>query len=136
MSDSLVEARWRSGSLRFEAEGRSGISVVLDGDSGEGPSPPETLLISLAACMGVDVVEILNKMRVPLDALVVRVEADRRPEPPRRFTAIRMLYRVEGVPAADHPKLERAVTMSRETYCSVLHTLRPDLDLAIRIETA
>jgi putative redox protein len=65
---------------------------------------------------------------------VVRAEGYRRSEPPRRFTAIRLTYRARGVPEADREKLQRAVDLSRETYCSVLHTLQPDLDLDILIE--
>jgi putative redox protein len=94
----------------------------------------EMLLMSLAGCMGVDVVDILTKMRVPLGGLAVRVEADRRKEPPRRLLAVRLTYRVEGVPASDRGKLQRAIDLSRERYCSVLHSLQPDLDLDIRIE--
>jgi putative redox protein len=108
--------------------------VVVDGDGRDGPSPMEMLLMSLAGCMGVDVVDILTKMRVPLGGLAVRVEADRRAEPPRRLLAVRLTYRVEGVPASDRGKLQRAIDLSRERYCSVLHSLQPDLDLDIRIE--
>jgi putative redox protein len=133
VSDTTVEARWDDG-LRFEAVGRSGATVLLDGDGAVGPSPMETLLIALAGCMGADVVEVLRKMRIPLAGLVVRAEGDRRPEPPRRFTAIRLSYRADGVPAADRGKLQRAVDLSRDTYCSVLHTLQPDLDVTIVVE--
>ena len=133
MSDVAIEARWVGG-LRFEAVGRGGVPMALDGDSADGPSPPEALLMSLGACMGVDVVDILTKMRVPLAALTVRVEGDRRADPPRRYTAVRLVYRASGVPDADRPKLERAVDLSRDRYCSVWHTLRPDLELAIGIE--
>jgi putative redox protein len=132
VSDTVVEARWDDG-LRFRAEGRSGVPIVLDGASEEGPSPPEALLMSLATCMGVDAVDILGKMRVELGGFSVRVEGDRRPEPPRRYLAVRMTFTAEGMPPGDRPKLERAVALSRERYCSVLHSLQPDLDLAIRI---
>ena len=127
-----VEARW-DGGMRFETAGRSGVPVVVDGDKTGGPSPMESLLIALATCMGADVVEILTKMRVPFDGLAVRVEGDRRPEPPRRYVAIRLVYDVEGVPEPARDKLSRAVELSRDKYCSVLHTLRPDLEVTIRI---
>jgi putative redox protein len=133
VSDITVEARWQDG-LRFESAGRGGAAVVLDGDAEAGPSPMEALLMALVGCMGVDVVDILRKMRVPLAGLVVRADGDRRAEPPRRFTAIRLSYRADGVPAADREKLQRAVDLSRDTYCSVLHTLQPDLDITVLIE--
>lgn len=134
MSDTEVRSRWLGG-LRFEASGRANVPVVVDGDGKEGPTPMETLLISLVACMGSDVVDILTKMRVSFDTLAVGVEGDRRPEPPRKYTALRLVYRVEGVPDGNAEKLERAVALSRETYCSVLHSLRPDIDVSIRIES-
>jgi putative redox protein len=133
VSDMVVEVHWE-GELRFEAMGRGGVPVVTDGDGAAGPSPMELLLIGLAGCMGVDVVDILKKMRVPIEGLVVRAEGDRRAEPPRRFQSVRLTYQVQGVPDGDRDKLQRAVDLSRDTYCSVLHTLQPDLDLAIRIE--
>lgn len=130
-----VEVRWDHG-LQFEATGRSGVSSVIDGDGEAGASPVESLLIALASCMGADVVELLNKMRVPFGGLSVKAEGDRRPDPPRRYTAIRLVYRAEGVAEDAHAKLHRAVDLSRATYCSVLHTLQPDLDLSIRIDAS
>lgn len=133
MSDVAVELQWDR-ALRFEATGASGVPTVVDGESAAGASPVESLLIALAACMGSDVVDLLNKMRVPFDGLAVHAEGDRRPEPPRWYTAIRLIYEVNGIPPDAQAKLERAVDLSREKYCSVLHTLRPDLDLSIRID--
>lgn len=133
MSDATVEVHWDHG-LQFEARGRSGVTTVVDGDGVAGASPVESLLIALASCMGADVVELLKKMRVPFAGLSVRAEGDRRPDPPRRYTAIRLVYRVDGVAGDADAKLQRAVDLSRDTYCSVLHTLQPDLDLTIRIE--
>lgn len=134
MSDVFVRARWQRG-LRFEAVGKAGVPVLIDGDGQAGITPVETLAVSLAGCMGSDVVDILGKMRVDLEALTVRVEGDRRPEPPRRYTAMRLVFGVTGVPESDADKLQRAVDLSRDRYCSVLHTLSPDLDVVIRIET-
>jgi putative redox protein len=128
-----VEVRWQDG-LRFEAVGGAGVPVMLDGDRTSGPSPTEALLMGLAGCMAVDVVDILKKMRVPFSGLAVRADGERRADPPRRFTAVRLVYRVEGMPESEQDKLQRAIDLSRETYCSVLHTLRPDLDVEILIE--
>jgi putative redox protein len=135
LSDVTVQVVWEGG-LRFEGRGRAGVPVLLDGDTARGPSPTETLLMGLAACMGADVVDILKKMRVPLESLSVRAEGDRRPEPPRWYTAIRLTYETRGIPGEDADKLQRAVDLSRDKYCSVLHTLRPEVDVEIRIEAA
>ena len=121
--------------MRFEVVGKAGVPVVVDGDGEVGITPVETLAVSLAGCMGADVVDILGKMRVELEGLTVGVEGDRRAEPPRRYTAIRLVFGAIGVAEADDDKLQRAVDLSRDRYCSVLHTLDPDLDVTIRIET-
>ena len=134
MSDVVVQARWQGG-LRFEATGKAGVPVLVDGDGEAAITPVEALAVSLAGCMGADVVDILGKMRVALDTLTVAVEGDRRPEPPRRYTALRLVFGATGVPDADADKLQRAVDLSRDRYCSVLHTLSPDLDVSIRLET-
>ena len=91
------------------------------------------VLLGLAGCMGVDVVDILKKSRVPVEALEVEVEGERAPDPPRRYVRIHLVYRVKGPGEEDQAKLERAVALSRDKYCSVLHSLRPDLDLSIDI---
>ena len=134
MSDVLVRARWQGG-LRFEAVGKAGVPVLVDGDGEAAITPVESLAVSLAGCMGSDVVDILGKMRVGLETLTVGVEGDRRPEPPRRYTAVRLVFAVTGVAEADAEKLRRAIDLSRDRYCSVLHTLSPDLDVSFRIET-
>ncbi len=132
MSAAEVHLRWKEG-LTFVGGANGGPEITTASGGGEGPSPTQLLLLSLAGCMGVDVCDILGKSRVPLEELEVVVEGDRAAEPPRRFLAIRLTYRIRGPSDADHGKVERAVQLSRDKYCSVLHTLRPDLDLDIRI---
>jgi len=87
----------------------------------------ETLLLSLAACLGSDVVTIVGKMRVRLTGLDVSVEGERAENDPRRYTRIHLHCVADGVPEADAPKLDRALELSLQKYCSVFHTLRPDL---------
>jgi putative redox protein len=134
MSSSKVGLRWTGQGLAFVGGAEGGPQITLESGGGAGPSPTQLLLMSVAGCMGVDVVMILEKSRVPLESLEVEVEGDRVEDPPRRFKAVRITYRVKGPADEDQAKLERAVDLSRHKYCSVLHTLRPDLDLDIRIE--
>lgn len=133
MADVAVALRWTGEGLRFDggAEGRPWIRV--DGSKETGPSPMQLLLLALAGCMGADIVDILGKMRVPLEALELRLEGDRAPEPPRRYLRIRILCETRGVSEEDEPKLRRAVALSEEKYCSVLHTLRPDCEIATEV---
>jgi putative redox protein len=94
----------------------------------------EALLLSLGGCMAIDIRAILEKGRVPLEELVVDVEGERATEPPQRFVRIHMDVRAVGPGEADRAKVERAVQLSRDKYCSVFHTLRPDMDVEIRIQ--
>jgi putative redox protein len=121
--------RWSGEGLRFDTEGDG--AVVIDGDAKDGPSPMQALLLGLAGCMAIDVVMILQKMRVPLTGMTVRVEGERAPEPPRRFEKIRLVYETTGLPREAEDKLDHAIELSREKYCSVLHTLRPDTAISI-----
>ncbi len=119
-------------------EGRTGNSrpIHLDGDSTAGPSPMEALLMSLGGCMGIDIQAILEKGRIPIETLEVSMEGDRAGSLPKRFTAVRMTVRIQGPQEGDLPKVERAVQLSRDKYCSVFHSLQPDLDVDIQIELA
>lgn len=136
MADSRVRLLWTGEGHAFRGGRPDGPEVLLDGDGREGPSPTDSLLLALGGCMGVDVVMILEKMRVPLAGLAVEVEGDRRADPPRRFTRLHAVFRVEGVPADESAKVERAVRLSSERYCSVLHTLGSDVPFTTEIVEA
>ncbi len=133
MSESLLvhaELVW-AGELKFGATSGE-TAIVLDGDHAAGPSPMQALGEALAGCMATDVVLILTKGRHGLRALRVSFAGERAPSPPKRFTRVLMTFHVTGdVPAA---AVERAIALSRETYCSVFHTLRPDLEVTTSFE--
>jgi putative redox protein len=134
VADVNVELRWQVEKLRFRGRREGGPEITIDGDSVDGPSPMSTLLLSLGGCMGADIVDIATKMRLPITDFELRIEGDRRPEPPRRYTALRMTCIVSGVDEADRPKVLRAIELSRETYCSVIHSLRQDIQFSIDLE--
>jgi putative redox protein len=119
--------------FRGTAGEKGTATLVLDGSSADGPSPMEALLLSLAGCMAVDIQMILEKGRVPLDTLEVEVEGERAPTPPKRYIRIVMDVRTRGPAEEDRGKVERAVELSRDKYCSVFHTLDPELETEIRI---
>jgi putative redox protein len=117
--------------LQFEAR-TAKTSFTIDSKGVGGPSPPEALAVALAGCMAIDVVDIVTKGRHPLTALSADLVAERAVDPPRRFVAVSLHIVASGdVPPA---AVERALQLSRDKYCSVLHTLRPDIPFATTFE--
>jgi putative redox protein len=116
---------WQDG-LRFIGGEPGGPTITVDGDNQQGPGPMLTLLLAAAACSGSDVVSILEKMRVGLRELRIEVSGTRREEQPRRYVAIHLDYRIGGEDI-DPAKARRAIDLSLEKYCSVIHSLAPDI---------
>jgi putative redox protein len=85
--------------------------------------------------MAIDVVDILRKSRQDVDRCDVEITGERRKDPPRRFTSVHMEFRLVGREIS-RSRAEHAVDLSRTTYCSVWHTMAPDveLDIALTIE--
>jgi putative redox protein len=99
-------------------------SVVLSGQAdGIGVKPSEMLLIALAACSSVDVVEILEKKRLKLSLLEVITTGERDPEPPWAYRKIHVKYRLGGHGLTDKAVMQ-AIDLSQEKYCSVAATVR------------
>ena len=119
--------------LYFIGMTQRGYEVEYDPAYVAGCSPTETLLLSVAGCLAIDVVTILRKMRCELTSFRVEVEGVRNLTPPQYYTSITLLIHVsgEGITAK---KMGRAIALSREKYCSVYHSLRKDLNLEIRYE--
>ena len=97
----------------------------LDGDGRDGVSPVQALGFALASCMGADVALILTRGRHPLRALRAHLTAHRAETDPRRFVSVALRFEVEG--AVPQEAVERALALSREKYCSVWHSMRPDI---------
>lgn len=116
-----ARVKW-AGDMSFVAESGSGHAVVLDaspdiGGRNLGFRPMEMLLAGTGGCTAIDVMLILRKMRQEVTDCVVELEADRAETDPKVFTAIRMRYVVTGR-GLERAKVERAVKLSAETYCS------------------
>ena len=99
-------------------------SVVLSGQkNGIGVSPSETLLIALAACSSVDIVEILEKKRKKLTLLEVTASGEQDPDPPWAYRKIHVIYRLGGQGLTDKA-VAQAIQLSQDKYCSVAATVR------------
>lgn len=130
----MATVTWTSG-MAFEAE-QEGQRILIDVPGPDGTSrgvrPKGLLLTGLGGCTGVDVVSILEKMRVPFEGLAVEVRAEESESHPKVFTTIRVTYRFRGrnLPM---DKLTRAVQLSQEKYCGVSAMLGKTAAIATEI---
>ena len=113
--------KWVEGRT-FIGESGSGHKVVLGtafGPEGRtpGPSPMEMVLIGTGGCSAFDVVHILEKGREAVEDCVVEIDAERADKDPKVFTRIHMHFVVKGR-ALPANKVERAISLSVEKYCS------------------
>lgn len=99
-------------------------SVVLSTpDEGVGIKPSELLLIAVASCSAVDVVEILEKKRMPLTSLEISATGEQDQDPPWTFRKIFVHYRIGGKNLTEKA-VSQAIQLSEEKYCSVAATIR------------
>ncbi|MGB7263273.1 MAG: OsmC family protein [Albidovulum sp.] len=105
----------------FIGEAGTGHKIAFGTAHGDGtkpgPSPMELLLIGTGGCSAYDVVSILEKGRERIEDCVVELDADRAETDPKVFTRIHMHFIVKGR-ALDPKKVERAIDLSVEKYCS------------------
>ena len=118
-----VTVRWLN-DRNFVGIDSTGHSVVLSGQkNGIGVSPSQMLLVALAACSSVDVVEILEKKRAILNLLEVIATGEQDPEPPWTYRHIHVKYRLGGLNLTAKA-VEQAIGLSQDKYCSVSATIR------------
>ena len=120
-----ISLTWQRG-LVFSGGEPGGPAATIDGDNAMAPGPMLTLLLAAGACSGSDVVLILEKMRVPPTELRIELAGVRRAEDPRRYTAIHFHYHLAG-DGLDEARARRAIELSIAKYCSVIHSLAPDI---------
>ena len=120
------------GGMRYRGGPAGGPTMLVDGEKAAAPSPVDALLVAIASCSAIDVVDYLEKRRTPAASLSVSVRFSRAPSPPRRLTQAHLTFRV----ASDSPRehVERAVQLSFEKYCSVSNSLAEDLALDYSVE--
>lgn len=119
------------GDLRFNAA--SGDSrLLMDSDGLAGPSPMQVLACALAGCMGIDLVHILTRGRHPVTSLRATLVGHRAHDHPFRFVRIELTFTIGGAVPPD--AVARAVSLSREKYCSVWQSMRQDIEFIITCE--
>jgi Predicted redox protein, regulator of disulfide bond formation len=137
MSDKhSIKTAWIGG-LAFEAD-VNGHKVVMDapvegGGQNAGPGPKKLQLVALSGCTGMDVVSILQKMRVPIEKVSIEVQGDVSDEHPKHYTKMHVIYEFTGK-NLPMDKLEKAVKMSEETYCGVEALYRKAIEVTSEIK--
>ena len=116
--------------LYFMGTTQRGYEVEFDVRYEEGCSPTETLLLSIAGCLSIDVVHILRKMRCDITKFEISADGTRKPDPPQYYTSIDMMIHISGE-GLTPKKIDRAIALSKEKYCSVYHSLRKDIEVNV-----
>jgi putative redox protein len=119
---------WKGGKAFDSLKENSKIEI----DGAAGFNPKALLLSGLSACSGIDVVEILEKMRVPFANLQVDAEAEQTADHPRVFKTIHLTYQLE-TEEENRDKIKKAIDLSLEKYCGVAAMLKKNSDILYEI---
>ena len=107
----------------FEASNERGHTIMVEGGRSVGgkdtaPYPTELFMMSHAACTAVDIVDLLKKMRQPLQHLEIELDGQRAQDQlPKLFTSIHLHYKLYG--DIKPSKAEKAISLSVEKYCTI-----------------
>ena len=125
--------KWISGKQFIGIDSTKHSVVLSTPDEGVGIKPSELLLLAVASCTAVDVVEILTKKRMPLDHLEIQCTGEQDQDPPWTFRKIHLRYIVggKGLTGKD---VAQAIQLSEEKYCSVAATVRATAEIVTEFE--
>lgn len=132
-----VTTTWKQ-NLQFESDNPSGHSVLIDtsienGGQNSGLAPKAMMLSSLAGCSGLDVISVLNKMKVTVNDLKIIVTGELTEEHPKYYHSVQVVYQFFGK-ELPQDKLKKAVDLSVEKYCGVMEMFRKFAEVTIEIE--
>ncbi len=116
--------------LIFVGRTQEGYEIEFDAHVQWGCKPTDALLLSLAGCMGIDVVMFLQKMKMDLEGFKVDMIGERNATPPQFFKKVEIILHLTGK-NLNAKKVARAVSLSHEKYCSVYNSLRKDMDVKV-----
>ena len=117
-----IKTVWKDNNI-FETD-VDGHNIIIDlakdaGGDDAGPRPKKFVLVAAAGCSGLDVVEIVKKMRIDIKGFNIQIESDVTDEYPKQYTNLKVVYEFEGENLPKE-KLERACQLSFDNYCGVL----------------
>ena len=113
-----IEAEWQGGGAFIGQNVSGGMVQMGKLNDQPGVSPMELLLVGLAGCTGVDIVDIMAKKREPLKALKIKVRGKRAEDFPQIYKEIEITYLIWGE-GIQSKSVEQAIQLSEEKYCSV-----------------
>jgi putative redox protein len=112
---------------QFEAD-HEGNTIKIDGDKEKGHGPKALLLSALAGCSGIDVVDILGKMKIEFTSLRMETEATLSDEHPKVFTGVHITYYIQSA-GENEDRIKKAIDLSLEKYCGVSAMLKKNSPL-------
>jgi len=120
----------------FELENESGTICKIDsskdiGGKNKGLTPMELLAGALAACISIDVLMILNKQHIEPKKYAVSVDATKKNSVPSPFEKIHLVFSIDT--EIDFLKVERAIQLSIDKYCSVKASLNPEIKISYEV---
>ena len=107
-----------------------GFELDFDAEAQWGCIPTESLLLSIAGCLAIDVVSFVTKMKAKISKFRIDIAGERNPTPPQYYTKVDLKLTIAGENITPK-KLDRAISLSQEKYCSVYHSLRKDLKVNV-----
>ncbi len=116
--------------LIFNVRTQMGYEIEYDANLQWGCAPTETLLTSVAGCMAIDVFYFLKKMRAEMTSFKIDFSGVRKQDPPQYYKSIDLLIKVNGE-GLTPKKLDRAISLSHDKYCSVYNALRSDIEVNV-----
>ena len=123
----IVTTEWQQ-DMVFKSDNPSGKEILIDsseefGGTNSGLRPKAMMLSSLAGCSGLDVVSLLNKMKVDLDEFKIITTGELTEEHPKYYYKVRLDYHFFGK-ELNEKKINKAVKLSIEKYCGVFEMFR------------
>jgi putative redox protein len=122
-----IELNRLNDSFHMEAVNEQGNSLQMDaspeiGGTNQGMRPMQLLLSAMGGCSSIDLINILKKQKQPLEDLKVTITGEREKDKvPALFTDVHAHFRLFG--DLDPDKVQKAVSLSVDKYCSVAKTL-------------
>ncbi len=135
MAQHSTKTVWRENNI-FDTD-LEGHKITIDlgkeaeGDNA-GPRPKRLMLVAAAGCTGLDVVEMVRKMRIDLKGFNISIDAEMTDKHPKQYTSMKVIYEFEGENLPTD-KLERACKLSFDKYCGVLSVYKKAIPVTFEV---